>query len=422
MPYVLSALTFTVLVALLVPPIQGFDEGAHYVRADEISHGEFLARRLDAEHAGGQIDRGVIAAIDIFYPLATNRTPLLTRALLAPIPWGPVTLWSFPNTAVYPPPYYLPMAAAIRLGKALGFDVVRTLRLSRLVNALVCVTVAGIAVALAESGAIWLVALLLLPSSVALMGSMTQDGLCLATAALAGSLTLRLRRPVPRRGGPHVLLCVVLAVLAMCRPPYAGLALLPLAASGLPVRMRYVGVAASLAAAAAWWAYCAAYVFVSVDPSHQAHAGAQLLLILTPPWRIVLLMANTLLSHFRQEYAGYFITTFQSPSIYNGVAWAVLTLAERDCGRLGHSAFRGRHFRHPVSDLDTGWRDVHQWRSRAVFPATRGHSGDAGAFPRPRSAPPRGLGGVAGDAVPCRQHGGNGACAGAALLSAKQLG
>jgi len=325
--YGVFGLLFTLLLALEVPPIQGADEGAHFARADEISGGEFFAYRIGPGASGGRIDRGVIAAVDRFFPLIPDINSRVTAAMSAPIPWGQRLPWSFPNTAVYPPVFYLPAAAAIVFGKHVGLDVSQTEDLARVGGAIASVAIGALAIGLAGPAGCWLFAVLLLPSSAFLMASVTQDGPMLAGAALAASLMQRLQRMGAPWKAELALLCVILALLGMCRPPYAALAALPLATLGPPKRARYLGAAASLSAAMAWWIFCAVAIFVPFDPLHHVGAGAQLQLVLAHPGRLIEVVSNTVQDHFAKEYAGYFITTFVEPGLYTGAAWISLALA-----------------------------------------------------------------------------------------------
>ncbi len=327
--YVVLAAVFVLLLAVLMPPIQGPDEGAHFVRADQISRGSLISRRLDPGASGGVIDLGIMEAIHRFYPIVVEPAARARPAMYSPIAWGDAGQWSFPNTAVYPPIFYLPAAGAIFLGKQFGADVLHTDIGARIAQGIASVAIAGAALSLAGPAALWLFALLLLPSSAALMGSLTQDGPMLASAALAAAYLLQLGLPrEPKIHRRHLLVAsVIIALMGMSRPPYAAMGLLMLAPSNVPLRTRLIFGAGAWLASLAWWVLCAVHIFVSVDQSHAADAAAQLHLLLTHPGRIPALIGASLQAGFVQDYAGFFITTFAPPGWFNAVAWVVLAYA-----------------------------------------------------------------------------------------------
>lgn len=325
--YCALALVFTIGLAFALPPMQGADEGAHYVRADQISLGGFIGHRLTPIASGGLVDLGIIAAVDRFYPLVIDPNARIGPLARQPMAWGRQGPWSFPNTAVYPPVFYMPAAAAIIAGKGLGLDVLATERLARIACALASVALATLAIALAGPAAAWLFTLLLLPSSAALMGVITQDGPLLAASALAASLWLRLIGPSRPWRAALTGLCILLALIGMSRPPYGALAFLPLITGAPPRRYRALGTASVLAAIALWSLVSTLHTFVSVDPTHQANAAAQLSFLLAHPGQVVRVAAQSMRVHFAVDYAGYFITTLQPPGVYSAVAWCALALA-----------------------------------------------------------------------------------------------
>ena len=337
--YTAFASVFVLLLAVLLPPIQGPDEGAHFVRADQISRGHPFSRRLDPENAGGVIDLGVMDAIHRFYPIVTDTAARVRPDMYAPVAWGAAGLWSFPNTAVYPPVFYLPAAIAIFAGKHLGLDVLHTEIWARVAQGIASLAIAAAAVSLSGPAAIWLFTLLLLPSSAALMGSLTQDGPLLASSALAAACIMQVDlQPEPRIQKRYLLVAsAIIALLGMSRPPYAALGLLLLAPSAAAWRTRFMFLAGAWLASSAWWIFCALDVFVSVDESHAANAGAQLHYLLAHPGRIPALVDATMSTWFVQEYAGYFITTFAPHDWFNMLAWLVLAYAAAAtlvCGTL----------------------------------------------------------------------------------------
>jgi uncharacterized membrane protein len=330
--YAAIASVFVLLLAMELPPMQGADEGAHLARADQISRGGLIARRIGPHMSGGTIDSGTMVAINRFYPLSLHGDWRLSRNMFMPIPWGSDTTIGFPNTALYPPLFYVPDAAAICAGKWLGLSVLPTLRLARMMAGLCAVAVSALAISLSGGCGLWLFALLLLPSSAMQMAVISQDGLMLAAAALAAALMLRLQRSALAGGegaggwrGELVILSLLLALIAMARPPYAAFVILPLACCAPPARARWAA-AGALVLAAAWWAICAIYTVVNVDPTHAANPAAQLILLFKHPWRLVPLTDSTI-AKYGDFYTRLFVSPIDMPPGYTGIAWAMLLLA-----------------------------------------------------------------------------------------------
>ena len=328
MLYAAFALPFVLLLAVIVPPMQAPDEVAHFGRADQISHGELFAYRFAPGAAGGRIDVGIVEALQRFAPISLSAEAKVSRALFTPVGWGVVETRSFPNTALYPPMFYAPSVFAIWCGKAIGLDLLHTATLARVFTGLVSVGIAAGAIALSDVAAIWLFALLLLPSSALLMGAISQDGPMLACAALAASLMIRLQRQQsPAWLGDLLLLGAIVALMGMARPPYSALAMLPLALTRLQLRVRCIAAATIFLVAAGWSASCAIWTLVSVDPFHKADAMGQLRYIVTHPGSMPALVTDTLSRYFATEYAGYFVAPLQLPRMYFLTAWTAMAAA-----------------------------------------------------------------------------------------------
>ena len=97
-------------------------------------------------------------------------------------------LVSFP-TANYPPFLYLPSAAGMLSGREFGLSVV--LYLSLLLTGLVTVAIGALAIAIANGSAPWIFTMLMLPISLLLMASASQDTLLIACGSFAGALLVR---------------------------------------------------------------------------------------------------------------------------------------------------------------------------------------------------------------------------------------
>ncbi len=287
-----------------MPPYQNPDEREHFLRADQVSNGGWLAR--SGPSAPPLVDAGVVTAALPFLQVGADPQLHMTRAMYAPTGWGGRQVAGAPNTALYPPIFYLPAALAIRIGKWAGLDVLPTLKLCRFLSGAASVAIGVLAVALAGPAAVWLFAVLSLPMCLAQMAACGQDGPMIACTALAVSCALRLQI-AERRGWVWLaLLCLCVALVGMARPPLAAFALLALLARSVPLGVRIVAVLAVVSLVAGWsWL---AITLSGVDAAHLNgnDAYAQAAGLLRAPWLLVLIAYHTL-RMARANYTAQFI-------------------------------------------------------------------------------------------------------------------
>jgi uncharacterized membrane protein len=332
--FALYASLAVLLLALDMPPFMNPDEGAHAERADAIAHLGLMA---------GGADTGIAAALQPFRHVIAHPDQKVTPAMYAPVPWGERTQAVPANTAIYPPIFYLPAAASIRAGQWAGWSVLPTLTLARLATGLVSVAIAAPGVAMAESGALWLFAILLLPMSLGQMAALSQDGPMIGTAALATGLYINLLCSGRAHWrGAFVAMNLALACLAMGRPPYAALAILPLTAPGVPRAARCAGCGFVLAATAGWCWVAATRSGVDMGNFGEQDPAAQLRFLLHQPWDIFSIGWNTL-HLYSKDYIVEFIGQLgwldvPLPSLYHKAAVAMLALAACACWAAGSGA------------------------------------------------------------------------------------
>jgi uncharacterized membrane protein len=236
--FVLFSLPVSAFFALSMPPSFFADELPHVMRADSLIHGEILGLRATVPHPdGGPI---VLAGVNgdmglVGVGFAVPSTDLkITRAEIQKArdqTWSGVGFNGVTNTAVYAPIFYLPSAIALGLSKALGASPLVAIIVGRLVNLCCYEILAVVALCLTRHGSALLFSMLTLPISLAVAGSFVQDGLMIATMALAAALFSRCLAATNSHAqmvrqpefwvGSVALSCVILA-----KPPY-----LPLAAA-----------------------------------------------------------------------------------------------------------------------------------------------------------------------------------------------
>jgi uncharacterized membrane protein len=190
--YLIVATACVLFNVFALPPFQSPDEIAHFFRATHLADGGIVGKRVSETIAGDKIDTGAFKAArefdDIrFHPEVKLNIAKYEKAKL--IKWtGEREFTEFGNTVMYPPFFYLPASTAIRLGQALDIGVISTLQMARFFNGICCIVISALALSFIGRGAAILFGVLLLPMTMSLYGSVTQDGLAIASAALIVSI------------------------------------------------------------------------------------------------------------------------------------------------------------------------------------------------------------------------------------------
>ena len=319
-------------VAILTPPWQNPDEPLHMARAVQVAHGGLLGYRAWTT-TGGLSDPAIYDAYQPVRHAAMRPAERLSQADLAAsaaVHFGrAISYISFPNTAQYPPFFYIADAAAYWLGRAGGLSIDRTLLLARAANAVVFSLGAAAAVACARRARLLLACVLLLPTTLSLACSASQDGPMLAAAALAVGLLDRIvaeHRAATR--AEAIVVAMLLAAIAMARPPYAGflLALLLLCPRPTGASLRLAG--AACACVLAWCLLVALHTSVRLG---QADLHAQLAFLAANPGRIPDIIgatARAYLPDYWQQLIGVLgWTDTPLPVAYQWFATLVLILA-----------------------------------------------------------------------------------------------
>ncbi|MBB6249983.1 DUF2142 domain-containing protein [Nitrospirillum iridis] len=310
--YFLVALASVLTLSSVVPPFEAPDEPAHFLKADSIARGQVRPRVIGDER-GGEVDGAILRLIHTYQPHITKLSPVSPAVAddAAAVRWSnDHAQVTFSNTAQYGPFFYLPQAVTLVLGRLIDLSVDESYRLARVAGALTSILLASAAIALASWGRPLLVVMLLTPMYLFLTVSVSQDGLLISVAALYAALLTRLWSRTPETGWLTVdrTFLVALAcawMLALARPPYMLLALLLVHPRGPGVqallrRRNFLkGLATPLLAPAVTIASAILWLFwahvpgtrLALDPT--IDAGAQLKLILTQPWRIPLIIANS---------------------------------------------------------------------------------------------------------------------------------
>jgi len=290
--YALFASLAVLLLASAMPPLQNADEPAHAFRADQVSYLGLIGVHLYGGSVGGTVDAGLVTESQAVAGLKFNEAAKVSRDMYRPLAWGPLTTIGF-SSAPYPPFFYGPAAVAVAWARHVGTPIPHTLVLMRLAMSATTIVIATVAIALADTAAIWLFAVLLLPMSLALTAAITQDGPMLACTALAVALCGRARNPHTSSRLVFAGLCILLALVAMARPPYAAFAVLVLM-TRYRLAWRLAGVAGIVLAVGGWSALNIANVVVPHMAAGVVDPHLQMLGILWHPLAFMRAMAVTL--------------------------------------------------------------------------------------------------------------------------------
>ena len=252
--FVLCALPVLVLTALLTPPGQSPDEPTHVARAEGLLHGAVLGARAQEPDpdisgtkllAGVRVNQSLIAgSFGVTTPV--DGRPVVTeqdfQAMLAQPPQPQRVFVNIPNTVTYFPATYVPAALGLAAGALFaGGKPFFCIMLARFGMAAAYLALGLLALRIAAYGEALLLAVLLMPMSLFLAGTVNQDGVLIALATVAGAALTR------ETAGYRALGLVALTLALMAKPPYLpllALFLLPLSPPGLLTRLRNVALAA----------------------------------------------------------------------------------------------------------------------------------------------------------------------------------
>jgi len=299
--YLAWALPLVFVVACVTPPFQNPDEGNHMLRAVQVERGGLTGFRHvsptppERLSAGGYSDAAISVAEAPFVKLPAHRAVKATQdefARSGNVPFGPSTLSWFPNTALYPPFFYLPAALGIGVAQIAGLHVLDGLYAARFADGVVAVLLTFLALVVARRARPALAVLAMLPMTVALYAALTQDALLIPAVFLAVGLADRIvaeDRAASRR--ELVAIAILIGLVATARPPYVALAfMLPALAKG-EARRGWIACSAVVAVAVLWFVYIA--VFVLVDNA-SGKPGAQVQYLLAHPGSMIAIASDTL--------------------------------------------------------------------------------------------------------------------------------
>ncbi len=254
--FFVTALPGLLIFATLVPFGEVADEPAQALRAQGLISGQFVGHRAPELPGSPNIGAGFDADPAMLEASLMPRggkimVDALTLTKSYDVRWSRTKHFlSISPLAIYAPVFYIPASAGIAIARAAGMRPYRAALFARLFNVLAYLSVGTAALLLARHGEATLLAVLLVPMSLNLAASLNEDGLIIASSALAAALISRSWAPaepgsIISANTARALAAVTMFCICIVKPPY-----LPLVFIGL-LPMRDIFSAGSCAGARA---------------------------------------------------------------------------------------------------------------------------------------------------------------------------
>ncbi|HEX4053422.1 MAG TPA: DUF2142 domain-containing protein [Tepidisphaeraceae bacterium] len=315
------ALVFGTALVLLIPPFQSADEPYHFLRAYQITEGEFVSRQTDTRgFAGGYLP---ISLYELwlpfskigFHPDVKASVQQIRDAMRIPLQPQARIFITFPNTAHYCPTCYVPQCLGIALGRVLHLPPLAMLYLGREANLLFWILLGFFALRSAPAIARPLFLLLLMPMSLYVASTLSADPSTNAEAILFTALICKYFNSGPHSIGRKAFLLLLVLSVPLC---VSKLVYVPLLALLLLIPARnFGGTGKFMAKFAALAAICAALLLSWVrassnldtrnSMSNNVSARAQFQLLEQHPTHFAALLGETLQQRgwsFLQSYVG----------------------------------------------------------------------------------------------------------------------
>jgi len=219
-----------IFLTLATPPFQTPDAPNHFFRAYQVSRGVLIGEHVLGS-SGGQIDSGVVRFGEFEEPVRTRPERKWTQELEQRARTARFTHEEIPtvfgNTAPYPPINYLPQALAFRVLVNSPGGLMPVYHLACLFNAVSAIALTAFALVLSKRTRPVIFVTALLPMTLSLMASVSQDATLIPMAFVAIAWFDR------RAGGDNIvdrrsmaLISLLLICVAVARIPYIALSLL----------------------------------------------------------------------------------------------------------------------------------------------------------------------------------------------------
>jgi uncharacterized membrane protein len=194
--FLLLALPIYLAFALITPAFHTPDEHQHLFRAWQFSEGHVIAERRGDEVGGvlpGGLGLAAAPEIGSLEPHAARPLPKrpFTKVRSTAATEAPARYYNFFGSSIYSPAGYGPQVVAVWVGKATGLSVENIVRLGRVLNALLAITLFAAAIRLTPWGSSVFLYVGLFPMTAASAAALGQDGLINSGGCLLAALGLR---------------------------------------------------------------------------------------------------------------------------------------------------------------------------------------------------------------------------------------
>jgi uncharacterized membrane protein len=255
-------------IGTLTPNFQSPDEDTHIKRAYLLGHGHIWLDSPNGVATGGNIDSGLLQAIEQFSYLPFHGEQKITANLLyeaKQVQWTGSNIFSpTSGTSFYFPLIYAPQAAGIRLGELFHLSVYNSYLLAKVFALLTACALIFWAMNLFAFSNLSL-GLLILPMSIFQLGSASQDGVANALTLVVIALFLKLSKDKEHAPAWYAyFLAFAIALLATSRMQLVPLLLLLFVAYKLTSQKRYVWMGAATTLFSLGWII--ATLITVVDP------------------------------------------------------------------------------------------------------------------------------------------------------------
>jgi uncharacterized membrane protein len=199
--FVVTALLFGLIFLVVTPPFQGADEPVHFLRAYQISEGNFVIDKHGAQ-AGGELPRSLDDTIKLLstHPhiefKADKKYNIYKTSKAFSYKLNPNVKKQqfFSATSVYTPISYTPSSTAILIGRLLDLSPVLLLYMGRLADLIAWVVLVSIAIYLIPRKKWAMVFIGLLPMTLFQAATLNSDVMSVGLAAVFIATVLRFRQ------------------------------------------------------------------------------------------------------------------------------------------------------------------------------------------------------------------------------------
>lgn len=231
---------FGLIFVFLTPPIQVYDERAHFFQSYAVSNFDFVPSPYEYGgriHYGAELPKSVFVAGEVFISVAGDPNKPFDRGLYNEYitqPLEPSVKDHREIGTTYSPIVYIPQAIGITIGKLFEASPLVMIWLGRLMNLVAWLVIVVFAIKIIPFGKWFMLALALNPLVVFLSASLSADVLTIALAFLFFALVAKAFTQTKKLSNKNIaVIASVLILLALTKPTNIIFAFLLL---GIPVK------------------------------------------------------------------------------------------------------------------------------------------------------------------------------------------